>query len=93
MRKILSSIAFLILTTTAFAQSWPTPPQEAKAGARWWWLGSAVDKGGGESFFRWLVRPFYDRMMDAPTIAIAASTEHARNLLILFFMVITPLGS
>ena len=44
MRKILSSIAFLILTTTAFAQSWPTPTQEAKAGARWWWLGSAVDK-------------------------------------------------
>ncbi len=44
MRKILSSIAFLILTTTVFAQSWPTPTQEAKAGARWWWLGSAVDK-------------------------------------------------
>ena len=44
MRKILSSIAFLILTTTAFAQSWPTPTTEAKAGARWWWLGSAVDK-------------------------------------------------
>ncbi len=28
----------------AFAQSWPVPTQEAKAGARWWWLGSAVDK-------------------------------------------------
>ncbi len=29
----------------AIAQSWPTPSVEAKAGARWWWLGSAVDKG------------------------------------------------
>ena len=26
------------------AQSWPTPAQEAKAGTRWWWMGSAVDK-------------------------------------------------
>ncbi|MBR1548247.1 MAG: glycosyl hydrolase family 2, partial [Prevotella sp.] len=26
------------------AQQWPTPQQEAKAGARWWWMGSAVDK-------------------------------------------------
>ena len=28
----------------AAAQSWPTPAREAKAGTRWWWLGSAVDK-------------------------------------------------
>ena len=28
----------------AGAQSWPTPTTEAKAGTRWWWLGSAVDK-------------------------------------------------
>ena len=26
------------------AQSWPTVTPEAKTGARWWWLGSAVDK-------------------------------------------------
>ena len=26
------------------AQTWPTPLPEAKAGTRWWWLGSAVDK-------------------------------------------------
>jgi hypothetical protein len=44
MKKILSSIACLLLVTTTFAQSWPSPSQEAKAGARWWWLGSAVDK-------------------------------------------------
>ena len=29
---------------TAYAQQWPAPGQEAKAGVRWWWLGSAVDK-------------------------------------------------
>ena len=28
----------------ALAQSWPTPQPEAKAGTRWWWLGSAVDR-------------------------------------------------
>ena len=26
------------------AQAWPTPQPEAKAGTRWWWLGSAVDR-------------------------------------------------
>ena len=26
------------------SQEWPQPRQEAKAGTRWWWLGSAVDK-------------------------------------------------
>ena len=26
------------------AQSWPTSTKETKAGTRWWWLGSAVDK-------------------------------------------------
>ena len=28
------------------AQSWPVPQAEAKAGTRWWWLGSAVDHDG-----------------------------------------------
>ena len=30
--------------TIGYAQTWPTPNPEAKAGTRWWWLGSAVDK-------------------------------------------------
>ena len=30
--------------TVGYAQTWPTPNPEAKAGTRWWWLGSAVDK-------------------------------------------------
>ena len=37
---IISSLCF----SYAVAQSWPVVKQEAKAGARWWWLGSAVDK-------------------------------------------------
>ena len=34
--------------TSATAQQWPTPKPEAKAGTRWWWLGSAVDRQGLE---------------------------------------------
>ena len=26
------------------AQQWPDTPVEARPGARWWWLGSAVDE-------------------------------------------------
>ncbi len=44
MKKIISTIIFASLAIAAGAQTWPTPMQEAKAGARWWWLGSAVDK-------------------------------------------------
>ena len=33
--------SFLICAQSA---QWPTPLPEAKAGTRWWWLGSAVDK-------------------------------------------------
>jgi len=33
-----------VFALQANAQSWPTVTTEAKAGARWWWLGSAVDK-------------------------------------------------
>ena len=36
-----SHSSFLICAQSA---QWPTPQQEAKAGTRWWWLGSAVDK-------------------------------------------------
>ena len=35
---------FLLLDHPAMAQKWPTVTPEAKPGARWWWLGSAVDK-------------------------------------------------
>ena len=34
----------LLLAVPVMAQQWPTVTPEAKPGARWWWLGSAVDK-------------------------------------------------
>ncbi|MBR5175866.1 MAG: glycosyl hydrolase family 2 [Bacteroidales bacterium] len=42
MRKLLIILAFL-LPLSGMAQSWPEAGREAKAGSRWWWLGSAVD--------------------------------------------------
>ena len=39
-----SLIFSLFSFSPAGAQSWPAPTSESKAGARWWWLGSAVDK-------------------------------------------------
>ena len=44
MKKTFITIALTILCVPALAQTWPTPTTEAKAGVRWWWLGSAVDK-------------------------------------------------
>jgi hypothetical protein len=41
---ILSVVGFSPFCNTARAQNWPQAHQEAKAGTRWWWLGSAVDK-------------------------------------------------
>lgn len=43
MKKLLLSVAFLS-TLSAFGQTWPEALPEAKPAARWWWLGSAVDK-------------------------------------------------
>ena len=58
-RRLLTPLSFLIfhllflIPHSSFlicAQSaqWPTPLPEAKAGTRWWWLGSAVDKANLE---------------------------------------------
>ncbi len=49
MRKVLALAIIIVncqlsIVNLASAQSWPTPRQEAKAGTRWWWLGSAVDR-------------------------------------------------
>jgi len=44
MRKVLITMAMVLATMAIFAQQWPEAKPEAKAGARWWWLGSAVDK-------------------------------------------------
>ena len=42
--RLITTIMVAVCTLTASAQQWPEVKQEAKAGARWWWLGSAVDK-------------------------------------------------
>jgi hypothetical protein len=44
MKRILLSCIACCSISAALAQQWPTPLPEAKAGTRWWWLGSAVDK-------------------------------------------------
>ena len=41
---------------TIGAQSWPIVKNEAKAGARWWWLGSAVDKDN----LKWNLKQYAD---------------------------------
>ena len=43
-RRIFTLCLICCAMTATHAQSWPTPRPEAKAGTRWWWLGSAVDK-------------------------------------------------
>ena len=47
-KRILILSLLATMTTALFAQIWPTPTTEAKPGTRWWWLGSAVDKGNLE---------------------------------------------
>jgi len=44
MKRILLFCLVCCGFTAALAQSWPSALPEAKAGTRWWWLGSAVDK-------------------------------------------------
>ena len=43
-KKAITILVLTVLAMPAFCQQWPEPRPEAKAGARWWWLGSAVDK-------------------------------------------------
>ena len=47
-------MAMVFATMAIFAQSWPEAKPEAKAGARWWWLGSAVDKAN----LRWTMQEY-----------------------------------
>lgn len=65
MKQYLFSFALtLFIGTAAQAQSWPTPQQEAKAGTRWWWLGSAVDKEN----LRWTMKQYADHGIGAVEI-------------------------
>lgn len=42
--KLTFFACLLSFSAGTFAQSWPVANPEAKPGARWWWLGSAVNK-------------------------------------------------
>lgn len=42
--RILCASALMLLPLGSIAQEWPELTQNAKPAARWWWLGSAVDK-------------------------------------------------
>ncbi len=43
-RQLLICALCTLAIVTTQAQQWPKPLPEAKAGTRWWWMGSAVDK-------------------------------------------------
>ena len=48
MKQLLMTCAWMMAAWSGVqaqpAPSWPEVRREAKAGSRWWWLGSAVDK-------------------------------------------------
>jgi len=52
------------IAATSLAQTWPTPKQEAKAGTRWWWLGSAVDQEN----LQWTMQQYADHGIGAVEI-------------------------
>ena len=43
-KPLFLALILILFTVSANGQQWPEVKPEAKAGARWWWLGSAVDK-------------------------------------------------
>ena len=43
-RRLFHIIIAISIFAPISAQQWPTPTRESKPGARWWWLGSAVDE-------------------------------------------------
>ncbi len=61
MKKNIITLLLLMTTALVCAQNWPKPAPEAKAGARWWWLGSAVDKEN----LRWNMQQYADKGIGA----------------------------
>lgn len=43
-KGILMAAALTVASAGAYAQTWPQAAPEAKAAARWWWLGSAINE-------------------------------------------------
>ena len=54
MKRTLVTLLVALTAVASQAQLWPQPLPEAKAGSRWWWLGSAVD----ESNLRWNMQQY-----------------------------------
>ena len=44
MKFFLLLFGLLFPVFSMFAQEWPSVPNEARPGTRWWWMGSAVDE-------------------------------------------------
>lgn len=61
MKRLISIFAASCCVAVALAQSWPAPNPEAKAGTRWWWLGSAVDKEN----LQWTMQQYADHGIGA----------------------------
>ena len=43
-KRVFTATILAVMALASTAQSWPEATTESKPGARWWWLGSAVDK-------------------------------------------------
>ena len=56
-KRVFVFLTFYLFTfLPLFAQSWPDVKNEARAGSRWWWLGSAVDKDN----LQWNLKQYAD---------------------------------
>ena len=62
--RLLLCLAASSLCTALPAQTWPEAAPEAKAGTRWWWLGSAVDKAN----LQWMMTQYADHGIGAVEI-------------------------
>ena len=60
----LSFIIYHLSFNIVSAQTWPEAQNEAKAGTRWWWLGSAVDKEN----LQWTMQQYADHGIGAVEI-------------------------
>ncbi len=64
MKKTICTVLLAIAALGAAAQSWPEVMNEAKPGTRWWWHGSAVDKGN----LQWLMQQYSEHGIGAVEI-------------------------
>ena len=64
-RKVIGVLPLCLFTfLPTHAQTWPEAKPEAKAGVRWWWLGSAVDKANLD----WTMQQYADHGIGAVEI-------------------------